>query len=104
MPSRLPPCERMTKVGPFPPGSSPALRRYSDPLGLPPDTPPFRLRLIDVVLLGLEPPGRASPVPHRAVDTCRSPYPGGIQRCSDLSALSVAFAVACPARLPLPFG
>src|SRR2546426_9934422 len=104
MPSRLPPRGHRPKQGSFPPGACRALRRYFDPLGLPPDTTPFRTRLIDVALLRREPPGRASPVPHRAVDTCRSPYPEEVQRRSDLHALSVAFAVPCPARPSLPFG
>src|SRR5207247_10572612 len=99
-----PPAHAYPEYAPSPPFRYPPPRKYSDPLGLPPGTTPLRLHLIDVASLPLEPPGRASPVPHRAVDTCRSPYPGGIQRCSDVSALSVAFAVACPARLPLPFG
>jgi hypothetical protein len=104
-PRAYPHANARSKQGPFPPGGClAALPRYFDPLGLPPDAAPFRTRLIDAALLQREPPGRVSPVPHRAVDTCRSPYPGGVQRCSDGFTLSVAFAVACPARPPLPFG
>lgn len=53
-------------------------RRYYEPLGLPPATPPFRHRLIGDAFARRGPAGRASPVPCRAFAACRSPYPGSV--------------------------
>ena len=52
--------------------------RYYEPLGLPPDTRPFRTRLIGPAFARREPPGRASPVPCRTVGACPPQYPGGV--------------------------
>jgi hypothetical protein len=63
-------------------------QRYYEPLGLPPDSLPFRTRLIGRVFAGRRRSGRVSPVPCRAFTTCPPPYPGnvlhrsGSTRCS----------------------
>jgi hypothetical protein len=52
-------------------------RRYYDPLGLPLDTPRFRLRLIRARSPRRRPPRRASRVPYVSLPTCCAPYPAG---------------------------
>lgn len=75
-PRAYPQAHARSKQGPFPPGGClAALPRYFAPLGLPPDAAPFRTRLIDAALLQREPPGKASPVPHRAVGHVPLPVP-----------------------------
>ncbi len=64
-------------------GYGPRRRRYYGPLGLPPGTIPFHRRLIGTAVARRRPPGRVSPVPHRAVVTCPPPYPGGVLHPSD---------------------
>ncbi len=66
--------------------------QYYGPLGLPPGLTPFHRRLIGIASTGRRPPGRASPVPHRAVSACPPPYPEGVlhrsgSRCSLLPSL-----------------
>ncbi len=61
-------------------------RRYYDPLGLPLHSARLRLRLIRVTSPRHGPCRRASPVPHRSLNACCAPYPGGTRRafCSGL--------------------
>src|SRR5262249_27475156 len=59
--------------------------RYYEPLGLPPDTPPFRLRLIGAANARRGPPGRVSPVPHQTLSPCPPPYPAGVLHPSGYS-------------------
>ena len=61
-------------------------RRYYDPLGLPLHSARLRLRLIRVASPRHGPCRRASPVPHRSLNACCAPYPGGTPRafCSGL--------------------
>jgi hypothetical protein len=63
--------------GPFP--SAPP-SRYYDPLGLPLHSARLRLRLIRVASPRHGPCRRASPVPHRSLNACCAPYPGGTPR------------------------
>jgi len=60
--------------------------RYYDPLGLPLRSARFRLRLIRYAWPRRRRRRRASPVPHRSLNACRSPYPGRTRRafCSGL--------------------
>ena len=68
-----------TKAGSLPSSSLLGQRcRYYEPLGLPPSTIPFRLRLIGTAFARRGPPGRVSPVPYQAVLTCPPPYPVGV--------------------------
>ena len=80
MPSHLPPFTGATKAGPLPSSRFHGLHRYYEPLGLPPGTTPFHLRLIGVAFARRGPPGRASPVPRRTFSACSPPYPGGVHR------------------------
>ena len=79
--------------------------RYYEPLGLPPSTIPFRLRLIGIAFARRGPPGRVSPVPYQAVWTCPPPYPVGV-----LHPFRFQDAVCCLRRgmsgsaYPSPFG
>lgn len=57
-------------------GRSP--HRYYGPLGLPPGSRSFHPRLIERVFARRGRPGRASPVPCRAVTACPPPYPGSV--------------------------
>jgi hypothetical protein len=70
----------------------PRRHQYYGPLGLPPGLTPFHHQLIRVASAGRRPPGRVSPVPHRAVSACPPPYPEGVlhrsgSRCSLLPSL-----------------
>ena len=79
MPSRLPPRTGTTKAGSLPSaGLLDQHRQYYEPLGLPPGTIAFRLRLIATASARRGPPGRVSPVPYQAVLTCPPPYPVGV--------------------------
>ena len=78
MPSHLPPRASVTKAGPLPSTGITRLQRYYEPLGLPPNSAPFRTRLIGAVFAGRRRSGRASPVPCRAVAACSPPYPGDV--------------------------
>ena len=79
MPSHLPPRTRTTEAGPLPSTRFLAEHhRYYGPLGLPPGTittspSAYRCRFVQ-----RGPPGRASPVPYRAVTACPPPYPGDV--------------------------
>ena len=80
MPSHLPPVPSVIEAGPLPSGRVHGLHRYYEPLGLPPGTTPFRLRLIGAAFARRGPPGRASPVPRQTFSTCPPLYPGGVHR------------------------
>lgn len=80
MPSHLPPVPSVIEAGPLPSSRVHGLHRYYEPLGLPPGTTPFHLRLIGAAFARRGPPGRASPVPRRTFSTCPPPYPGGVHR------------------------
>ena len=74
-----PVCRRDQSRAPFlGRGSGPRRPRYYEPLGLPPGTSPFRLRLIGAAFARRGPPGRVSPVPCWTVVACPSLYPGGV--------------------------
>jgi hypothetical protein len=65
---------------PLPSSVFPRLRRYYEPLGLPPDSEAISaFRLIRSVFARRRLPGRVSPVPSQPLETCRRPYPGEIQ-------------------------
>ena len=89
MPSHLPPRASVTKAGPLPSTGITRLHRDYEPLGLPPDSAPFRTRLMGAVFARRRRSGRASPVPCRAFAAYSPPYPEDVLHLSGSAGCSL---------------